>query len=430
MPKLKLVSNVSEFGLFQGIAKTRIRLLIATALATAAMLGLGLWSADYVLERSTSVSLNLLLITANMFVMMIAAYMQALTMGDLFFPGPWREQIVLGQRPDLQDPDAELVVRNHNAEFMILLIGLIILNAFLINVSAGGFLDTYHNEGFFRVRLRHEAPAERIEALKDMVEPTQADLWTLPGLHKVVISAITDPSPEVQVQAIWNAGKMNIEAARAPLTALLKDPKTPGPVLAEASLAIGRMGKDFESREAIEAQLKAHQDDPKTLIGALRGLALMKDQDAANAILPFIDHRDKDVVINAYFALREIGAKDVKPALLKRITEKTDLSDQERCALLDTLKMISSPEDIPWAQRQFIRAAPDQKCEHVVWEDRDEQRRYILYYDDVRTKYIKIVANSGGGAEHKRWFELIASDPDEPWSVRETAGLVLKQLNR
>lgn len=427
-PQLKLVANVSEFGLFQGFARTRTRLIATTIVSTIIMIALGLWSANHILEHSASVSMNLLLITTNMFVMMVGSYMQALLIGDFFFPGPWREQVILGVRPEQHDHDAEIAVRNHNAEFMIVLLLLLASNAFLINLASHNFIDTYHNEGFFRVRLRHEEPKERMEALKDMVEPTQADLWTLPGLHKVVISALDDPDPGVRGQAIWNVGKMGIESARERVLSLLKDPKEHDEVLATASIALGRLGKSFESRAAIEQLLTRKNASPTLLIGALRGLALMKDEDGGAAIMPLTQHPDDQVAIHAYFALRESLATDARQPILDALNANPAPPKLRQCAMLDTLKMISKEEDIPWAQKQFVRTDPTLKCEPIVWEDRDERRRYVLYYDDLRTKYIKIVANSGGAPAHKRWFELIASDPSEPWPVREVASLVLKQL--
>ena len=55
MARLKLISNISEFGLFHGIARTRARLIVSTLFATAACIGIGLASANYIMETSTSV---------------------------------------------------------------------------------------------------------------------------------------------------------------------------------------------------------------------------------------------------------------------------------------------------------------------------------------------------------------------------------------
>jgi NO-binding membrane sensor protein with MHYT domain len=100
MPRIKLVTNVSEYALLRGLARTRARLVVSTLLATAAMVGFGLWSAHYVLEVSSSVGVNLGLITFNMMVMLVAAYLQTVLIGDIVFSGPWREQVILGEQPE------------------------------------------------------------------------------------------------------------------------------------------------------------------------------------------------------------------------------------------------------------------------------------------------------------------------------------------
>ena len=426
MPKLKLTANVAEFGLFQGLARTRARLVASTLAITGAMIGLALWSADYVLHQSSSVGLNLLVITANMGLVMTAAYMQALLIGDLFFPGPWREQVVLGLRPDAHDHDAEIAVRNHNAEFMIVLLLLIVGDAMLVNGAAGGFVDTYHAEGFFRVRMRQDDASERLQALRDMVEPTQQDLWTVEGVRQVVLQALGDGDAQVRAQAAWNAGAMGLDAAREPLIALLSGRDEAPEVRQAAAEALGRLGKSLVAREAITGLLHEPGAPDALRVSALRGLGLMRDEESWRALLTMTTHPSPEVWRYAYWALRELPARQARQAILEQLQDEP--AGERLCALLDTLKMLATEEDIPWAQRQFMRADPTLTCQELVWEDRDERRRYILYYDSPRTKYVKIVANSGGAPAHKRWFELIASDPSEPWPVRETAGLVLKQL--
>ena len=194
----------------------------------------------------------------------------------------------------------------------------------------------------------------------------------------------------------------------------------------EAALALGRMGKNITAHDALILELKSTKQ-PQVLVGILRGLGLMGDKQSATAILPFIDHKEQKVWLNAMWALRQLRAQESRPIIKKAIEQSTKI-DVRTCALLDTMKMVSNEEDVLWARKRFLRTDKETKCEPMVWEDRDERRRYILFYDRIRTKYIKIVANSGGAGTQKSWFQRIASDPSEPWPAREVAGQVLKQL--
>ncbi len=433
MARIKLVSNVSEFGLFRSVASSRGRLIITVILVSALMIGAGLACTNYIIEQSTSVSLNIGIITILMIIVMLASYLQAILVGDLFFKGPWREQVILGERKWKTDPDADVVVSNHNAEFMIVLIMLVIGNALLLNYSGGGFLDRYHEEGFFLVRMRSDTPSERLAALQDMSDPTQFDLWENPTLRDLVASTLeTDDDPKVRAQAAWNAGIMKIQTARKPLVALVKDTSQPPEVREEASVALGRLGRDEEARAAIDNALAQSKDGPRELkIGLLRGLGMIAMQGSYDTILPLAQQTDdKEVMIYALWALQETQAPEARQWVKKQLSDDTPEEGERLCALLDAMKMLSKPEDVSWARKEFLSITEDTSCERVVWEERDERLHTILFSDTLRTKYVKIVANSGEGTRYRTWFETIAHDPSQEWSLREAAAAIVKQIDK
>ena len=155
MARLRFSTDISDLGLFRKFAKSRRTLVITVVISTLLAWAIGFASAWYALNVSTSVALNLLAITANMMVVLVTAALQAILVGDLTFPGPWREQVILGIHGD------QVSVRNHGAEFLIITTIAIIANVAGLELSTGGFFDKYHHEGFFEVRLRAEDPTER-----------------------------------------------------------------------------------------------------------------------------------------------------------------------------------------------------------------------------------------------------------------------------
>lgn len=421
MPQIKLVTNVSEYALLRGLARTRARLVVSTIGTTAMMLGFGMWSAHFVLEISSSVGLNLVLITINMMLMLVAAYLQTVLVGDLAFSGPWREQVLLGETPT-----AGVSVTDHNAEFMILLLLLVVANAFVVNFGSGGFIDTYHTEGFFRSRLRAEAPRERVDALEYMTEPMNFELWTVNGVRDLVVQHLDDPAEEVRRIAIWNAGEMDITPARDRLIEIVLDSQESSEVRAEAAEALGKLGNDDGARKKLEAVLTRTSDD-RLLVGALRGLALMKSPLSVEAASPLTRSKDEDVMLHAFWVLRNSGEPKLHTMLREQLEENP--TGRRRCALLDTLKMVATEDDVNWARREFSRVSPEAGCEPVVWEERNERQHYVLYSDTFRVKYLKIVANASG-AEHRAWFERIVADPEQPWRVREVASEVVKRIDK
>lgn len=428
MPKIQLVTNVAEYGLFRSFAKSRGRLVAATAVAMGATYAAGLWAADYMFETSASVVLNMLIITAMMMLLLVASYLLTVLVGDIFFPGPWRQQVILGRTP----ADGKVTVEDHSAEFLIVLLIAVVANAFAINWAADGFLDRYHTEGFFRVRLRADAPAERLAALQDIADPMNYEIWELPALRQTVIDAFDDPDAEVRQRAYWTAGHMKIVGAQERLIAVLDGDASPTDKQA-AAVALGKIEDPNTSRAPLE-KLARQAKDPAAQVGALRGLGLLAKEESVDAILPLLASDDDEVMTHAHWALRKIGSKEARPHIKKIIdSEPTGL---ERCATYDTMKFVASEEDVMWVRRQFQRTpAPkvdgegegEADCEHKIWTDHDKEQYYIVLGDSFREKLIKIVANTAP-YEHREWFQRLVNDPAEPWRIREVADEVLRQI--
>lgn len=435
MPKLKFAADVGQFGLFKSVAATRGRLIAAVVVATAASLGAGFWSADYIMERSASVGLNILIITTNMVVVMITAYLQALLVGDLFFEGPWREQVVMGDRSYRKDLDAEVVVADHQAEFMILLLALVVGNAMLVNYGAGGFIDDYHTSGFFRAKMRSSDVEEQLTALRDMTDPTQFELWENQKVREIVVDSLDDPNAEVREQAAWNAGAMKIESAREELMRMVRDTGGDPSARAEAAIALGRLAPSSEAREAIESAL-GDARTPELQLGLIRALGVMADPASFGALKPYLGAPEKEedeaLMIYAIWAAQETRSPAVRDYLLAELEPEQGEAPEGRrlCALLDAMKMVATSEDIIWARKRFISTPKEVSCVRVVWEERDERRQTILFSDSLRTKYMKVVANSGEAAKYRAWFQRIVNDTSEPWGVREQGSLIIKQLNQ
>lgn len=426
MRKIKLITNVSEFGLFIGVAKTRARLAGATLGMLAGTGAAALGAARYISESSTSVLLNLGIITFVMMLLLISAYLMAMLVGDLVFPGPWREQVLLGQEPEA---GSEVLVEDHNIEFLVIMLLCVVFNVVCLNLLTDNFLERYHSGGFYAVQLRSDDVEDRLYALEAIAEPVNYKLWERPELKEIVRGALEDPDQGVRARAIWTAGHLADLEAQQTLLEILDGEASPQEKGAAAT-ALGKLEDPASSREALERLARAELGSAAT-IGALRGLGLLAQRESLQVAIELSNSSDQDVMLHAYWVMRQLADPEARPYIKKKI--EAEPAGVERCALYDTLKMVSSAEDIRWARRQFqtIDADADEAsaCDLELWEDLDDTKYYMLYADTFREKLMKIVANADA-SNQRDWFQLIANDPEMPFRLRQVATAVLKELDQ
>lgn len=425
MPRIQLITNVSEYGLFRGVAQTRGRLVGATLGMMALSAGAGLWAADYVVEASTSVGLNMLIITGVMILLLITSYFMAMLIGDLVFPGPWREQVLLGRQPD---EHSALTIEDHNAEFMAILILSVVLNGFLLNIATGDFLKRYHSGGIYSVQLRSENVEDRLFALEAIAQPTNFRNWERPELKLIVQRAFDDPDASVRERAFWTAGHLKDLGAQPALLQAMQGSAAPAEKAA-AAVALGKINDPPTSANALQT-LATESSDPQVVVGALRGLGLMADEKSLDAAMALTRSPDEDIMLHAWWVLREVKSPAARPLLDEALAAEP--TGKARCAILDTLKMLATPDDVMWARRQFQRLPADAyetpACDALIWTDHDDRKYFLLYGDSDGEKLMKIVANAD--AFHQRdWFQTLVNDPKMPFRIRQVGTAVLKQID-
>ena len=427
MPRIKFVTDVSQWGLLTWPARSRLRLITCTVLATAVAVAVALGSAHYILEASASVLLNLMLITTNMMVMLVAAFLQTVLVGDLFFSQDWRERIFLGNKQRDVDAIDIAAVNDHNGEFAAILFLAIVVNAFCLNLVTGNFFSQYHDEGFFQVQMRSSSVDQRLAALESIADPVNNRLWERDGLRQLVVDGFEDPASEVRHKALWAAGALEILRSREPLMAVVgahEDPAT----REEAAFALGKLGPHRESRELLESLLVEENPRPVRL-GALRGLAMMGDHRSVEAVLAHIDDDDEEVMAYAFWTLARIGS-DAAADDVRSILEDESLEHGvRRCAALEAFKLVAVEEDAEWARHQFRRTDPDDRCEALTFEELNEAIHHVIWGESVRIKWLKTVGNTDPFSHH-RWIKRLISDPDEEVHLRDVAAEINRQMNR
>jgi hypothetical protein len=94
--------------LFRWIAGSRVRLAIAALIGIAACVFLAAPAAEFIRYSSTSIVQNLFVRLGFAFLILTTATLLAVLVGDLVFPGRWRERIILGRNVAPTAPDDSL----------------------------------------------------------------------------------------------------------------------------------------------------------------------------------------------------------------------------------------------------------------------------------------------------------------------------------
>ncbi len=425
MARIQLVTDVSQWGLMNWPARTRRRLQICTLVATVATVASAVGSAYFILEVSSSVLVNMALITANMFLMLVAAFLQAVFIGDLFFAGPWRERVFLGERPPADDDALDFTtVNDHNGEFIALIIVAILVNAVGLHFATGGFFQEYHDEGFFHVQMRSSNADQREAALVSISDPNNNRLWEREGLRDLIVDALEDEDPGVRRRAAFTAGSLQVLRARESLRERAREDGDVD-VRAEAAFTLGKLGRDVASLEVL-MELLDPEEPSEVRLGGLRGLAQMRDPRAVEAVVEQIDDEDREVMAYAFWALARIGSSEPREEVRAVIEEEPP--GFRRCAAMEGYKLVAAAEDAMWARRQFQNADPEARCEGVTFEELDERIHYVVYGESERVKWLKTVGNTDP-YEHRRWLRRLLADPEEEVHVRDVAAEILRQMD-
>lgn len=430
--KLKLITNVGDFGLLTALAKTRLRLVGTALLLNGGLFALTTWVASYVNEASSSVGLNLVLITSTMLLLLVTSYVEAMLLGDLFFQGDWRKRVLLGQKPQEDSTNPHEMAaqhRNYNLHFLIVLALTIVGNYYGTRALTGDYLDRYHQLGFHLTRLRAEDFSEKEAALKDLSKTLYRDRWHKEEVKAALVAQLDSPEPELQRWAIFIAGQAHYDDVFNRLVGFTHsgEPLT----RQEAAQALGAMN-DTRAVTPLLALLLDKEAPREVTLGALRGLGTLraKGVEAGPTILTLLrDTQDDETRAHAAWALGQIAYKEAYPELWKLFDASAD-DDGLRCAAMEGLKYLSQhasePNDVRRAKDLFTEIKPHE-CPYVIWEDRHEEKIYIMYKEFYRTKLLKLVANRVGRQELE-WFQFVAADQENPYPVRLQATEISRLL--
>lgn len=394
------LGNVSELGLLSGLATSRARLVVSALVAVAVAVGYGIWLARFLEERSTDVGLNVVWITVQLLLVLVAGYVVAMAAGTFAFGDGWRRRTFLGERPAPVDEDGEDVeieaLKDHSMAFFGIAAASVAAVYIVLTLATGGYIRAYNEVGYFRTLLRSSHAEEQVRALRGLVDPVNGRSAEAEPLRDAVADAVRSEDPEVASWAAWAAGHREMLVAQPALLQRALDDATPTEVRVEAAHALGRI-RDPRAERRLVAALPGVAREP-ALVGAyVTALGLMNARSATPALQALIGTGGPELDARIFWALRQTRSTAARAAVVEAWSRAPDLA--ARCAAAEALKMASTVDDVDALRAAFRETERGTTCDPVVREERrydDEEPMDPIVYvigEPLRKKYLTALFN-------------------------------------
>ena len=419
------ITAVGDLGLGVWVAKTRRRLLVSAVTATGVFVVAAAVTASYMRTRSTSVTLNLVLITTCILLLLVAAFIQALAVGDLVFPARWRERVILGKKIELSEAEEISTsigaLKDSTMPFYLLCAVLVVTNYFLSATASGNFFSYYSHYGYELTLLGSDDPRERINGIRAMAHPLNSEICDIPELRERVVGLLDDDSEEVQGWAFWLVGELRMFEASRPLQRILADQSESDSIRARSAEALGYL-RSADGANVMASMLAESFGRDELAIGLLRGLGLAQQSDTAPQIAPLLNVEPYDIRGHAFWAIGHTKNRAYRDVLFAFIEEGDELDE---CLAAEALKYFAREDELVEAHVRFA-TAPMFQCPAVLWEAPyhwDEERTFaapIVVGEALRAKYLKVIRTAGGEGE-RDFFATVANDEAQPDEIRRLA---------
>lgn len=433
--RTEIIPNMYEMGFFKCLLISRKRLRIATATAVILLIALFAIIGYSLRHVSHSFALNALLIVFLYADVVVTGYLLALTLGDIFFAGPWRDKMRLGGRyiPDKIE-DQEALIKNKNIYFVLLFAASLVFLALGGDLVTGQNLRWYHSVGSGLILLQNDDPASRAYHLESLSNSIHSHKYRDPDVQKQIIRMIDDPDDTVRGWAAYIAGEGKMIDGIEPLVELLEDESASMGTRAEAAIALGRI--DWKpARAALMNALRStfrHDRHEKELVPSiLYTFYQMKDSSVSHEVIQMLkscltsqDCSDQTYQY-AFFYIKSLKVADGADVALQYI--RADLPLSYRCYAADSLRFASRSSDIADIKRAFDTTPRDTECDVVYRKYHSEAAVILFEADTMRALHLRAVGNYMDPNQYD-WIWNIGSNTNENPKTRKVAEIYARAM--
>ena len=421
MQRFTLIASVGDLGILSSLATSTARLTTAAVASTLAVVAYGLAIQDFVTNRSTSITLNVVLITMQFFLIFAAAYIQAMFVAALAFGDEWRRRVLAGERIT-SDDSTEIEIqslKDRSLQFYGIFALAIAFSYGAVVATTGNFVRDYNETGYYLTLFRSDQPEPRIQAIRGLVDPLHETSAASQRVRERLAEAVTDADAGVAAWAAWACGQLQVQEATPQLLSLLQSGEREARI--EAALALGRI-RDPEAERRLLGLLPSVQDDPEFAQATVTALGLMPSTTAVPTLVGLLGVGSEEFDAATLWAIGRSRRTDVR----EHIVERWRTSEGAlRCAYAEALKHATTVEDYD-VMRAAFEEEEASECEPVGFVGRQYDPEHPLppvqyvIGEELRLKYLKAAFNIGGDGLEE-WLRDVAWDDTESVPMRNQA---------
>lgn len=434
--ELAIVPNVYDMGIFSATLSSRLRLRVTTGIVLLVIAALYAGLGHFLRNYSRWPMLNIGLIILLFIAIIASSYLVAVVIGDVIFPGPWREKMRLGDSyvPEKIE-EQQALLKNHSLYFIFLWIACLLSLIWSYDFAMGKPLNWYQKTGTLIASMKSDDPFDRIAVLKTLSNPLRKASWEDPEIREAIVKILTDSDPDVLAQASYLAGRAQVVEGSEQLMALVKT----GPndrVRAEASLALGRI--EWKPARGLfihtmRESFEKNRQDAVLLPALFYAFSGLKDPSAATLTIQILESclekRDcsPEIRLYAFFYLKSLRVKQSVELALEYFDTR-DLDLETRCLAADSLRFTASKNDVPALKRRFDETPSDLQCEDIYRKHHSEALVLLFEKDPLKALWVRSVGNQMDKSDYD-WIYAIGDNKAENPSVRKVAEIYIRAMN-
>ncbi len=436
--KIEIIPDVYTIGLFKKTLSSRKRLRVTTGVAL-----VSLWVAFFALgwflhDVSEWPNLNLVLLLLLMAGLIVTSYLLALTVGDAFFPGPWREKMRDPKFVPEQIDDQVALLKNRNGYFIATWFVCLVALFFVSDRMTGSMISWYSNCGGALASLRSDDASERLASLYALTNPLRTTAWEDDGIRQQIQIILEDPNEgdDVVALAAYVAGRAIMVNTADALTAVLKNTARSEHARAEAAATLGRLDWKPARGAMITVMNQTFTQDPMnhelipSIIYAFS--YAMKDDSAVQPVMQKLETClstacSDEILQYGFFYLKSMRSTQAAPLAFKYIDDAQQPA-AHRCWAADSLRFISEPKHIAEMKMRFDRTSRELVCADVFHKYHQEAAVVLFENDPMRSLYVRAVGNHMQPSDYD-WIWVIGSDENELLSTRKVAEVYTRAMN-
>lgn len=433
---VEIIANMYDLGFFKRSLKSRKRLRI-TALAT--VLGLcGCYFAvgHFIRYQSQIWGVNILLTLALYIFVLVAAYLVALCIGDIFYIGPWREKMRCGSQFEPEKIEDQQALLKNRSIYFVLFWGLsIVALNFGCDFATGGNMRWYHSVGGILISMRSNDVRERENVLKTLSNVYHDKKWQHPEIRAMIVKMIRDPEVRVRALASYITGKAKIAEGADDLTMLLKGDGGEDAAMAEAAIALGRL--EWKPARALllsvlRQSFRTSHKNTQLSVAILYAFYEMKDgmlgREAVEMMSSCLEDGDcsDEVMQYGFFYLKSLRIKESR-ALSFRYLESPKATLPMQCYAADILRFTAERKDADKMKQRFEQTPMNAQCREIFRKYHQEAAVVLYDANTLRGLFVRAIGNLKNPKDYD-WIWMVGANSAENLQTRKVAETYARAL--